>query len=208
VYKLVYADPATWPTPTAKRVVEAGQYGAVRVRVWAGRHPKLQDRTRHGTKEPSPIVPLTLVLIEVSRRPGDPIRRRCSGCGGYGPPGAMPDLDMLWRAYVRRFDLEHICRFIKQTLGWHTLRVRHPEQAYRWTWLAVEHGGDTIFQNYSDRLARVFPADGTLVPTDLDIAAHVEAADANLPPRAGGEVDAAVAQEREVQLACGTGTGG
>ena len=81
-HKLVCADPVTWPTPTAERVVEDGQYGAVRVRAWAGLHPKLQDRSGHGTKGPSPIVPLTLVLVEVCRRPGDPIRRRCSGCGG------------------------------------------------------------------------------------------------------------------------------
>jgi hypothetical protein len=37
--------------------------------------------------------------------------------------------------YVRRFDLEHTIRFLKQTLGWTTPRVRHPEQADRWTWL-------------------------------------------------------------------------
>jgi len=50
--------------------------------------------------------------------------------------------------------------------------------------------------------------DGTLVPAELDVAAPVAAAGAALPPRAGGEVDAAVAQEREVQPASGTGTGG
>ena len=37
----------------------------------------------------------------------------------------------------RRFDLEHTFRFLKQTLGWTTPRVRHPEQADRWTWLVV-----------------------------------------------------------------------
>jgi hypothetical protein len=44
---------------------------------------------------------------------------------------------MLWRAYVRRFDLEHTIRFCKQTLGWTTPRPRHPEQADRWTWLVL-----------------------------------------------------------------------
>jgi hypothetical protein len=48
-----------------------------------------------------------------------------------------PDLDLLWRADVRRFDLEHTLRFGKQNLGWTTPRVRHPEQADRWTWLVV-----------------------------------------------------------------------
>jgi hypothetical protein len=44
---------------------------------------------------------------------------------------------LLWRAYVRRFDLEHTFRFFKQALGWTTPRVRHPEQADRWTWLVM-----------------------------------------------------------------------
>ena len=48
-----------------------------------------------------------------------------------------PDLGLLWRAYVRRFDLEHTFRFLKQTLGWATPRVRHPEQADRWSWLVL-----------------------------------------------------------------------
>ena len=47
------------------------------------------------------------------------------------------DLDVLWRAYVRRFDLEHTLRFCKQSLGWTTPRVRYPEQADRWTWLVI-----------------------------------------------------------------------
>ncbi len=74
--------------------------------------------------------------------------------------------------------------------------------------VAVEHGGDAILEDHGDRLAPVLSADGALVGAELDVAAPVEAAGADLPPRAGGEVDAAVAQEREVQLASGTGTGG
>ena len=49
----------------------------------------------------------------------------------------QPDLALLWRAYVRRFDLEHTYRFCKQTLNWTTPRVRTPQQADRWTWLVV-----------------------------------------------------------------------
>jgi len=64
--------------------------------------------------------------------------------------------------------------------------------------VAVEHGGDAALDDHGDRLARVRPADGVLEATELDVAAPVEAAGADLPPRAGGEVDAAVAQEREV----------
>jgi hypothetical protein len=55
----------------------------------------------------------------------------------HGPEGTAPDLDLIWRSYVRRFDLEHTFRFLKQALGWQSLRVRHPEQADRWTWLVL-----------------------------------------------------------------------
>jgi hypothetical protein len=43
----------------------------------------------------------------------------------------------LWRRYVRLFDLEHTFRFLKQSLGWTSLRVRHLEQADRWSWLVL-----------------------------------------------------------------------
>ena len=38
---------------------------------------------------------------------------------------------------MRRLDLEHTFRFPKQSMGWTTPRLRHPEQADRWTWLVV-----------------------------------------------------------------------
>jgi hypothetical protein len=46
-------------------------------------------------------------------------------------------VDRLWQAFLRRFDLEHTFRFLKQTLGWTTPRVRTPDAADRWTWLVV-----------------------------------------------------------------------
>ncbi len=129
--------------------------GLVRVRAWAGLHPKLQDRTGHGTKGPSPIVPMTLILVEVRRLPGHPYPPQVLWLWLHAPAGYAPDLDLLWRAYVRRFDLEHTFRFLKQTLGWHTLRVRHPEQADRWTWL--------VLAAYTQlRLARALVADRRL----------------------------------------------
>ncbi len=49
----------------------------------------------------------------------------------------MLDLDLLWRVYIRRFDLGHAFHFPKPTFGWHTLQMRHPEQANHWTWLVL-----------------------------------------------------------------------
>lgn len=80
----------------------------------------------------------------------------------WAGPGT-PDRDLLWRAYVRRFDLEHTLRCCQQSLGWTTPRVRHPEQADRWTWLVVA--------TYAQlRLARPWVADRRLPwerPQDL-----------------------------------------
>lgn len=44
---------------------------------------------------------------------------------------------VLWQTFLRRFDLEHTFRFLKQTLGWTRPRLRSPEAADRWSWLIV-----------------------------------------------------------------------
>jgi hypothetical protein len=54
----------------------------------------------------------------------------------WSGPGT-PDLAVIWRAYIRRFDEEHTFRFLKQGLNWTLPRVRQPEQAERWTWLVL-----------------------------------------------------------------------
>ena len=133
--KLECRNPRTWPPPTDEHVTEDAQYGTVRVRAWAALHPKQQLHATRGTRGPRPIVRGTLVLVEVSRLPGRTYKPQVLWLWWAGP--GAPDLDVLWRAYVRRFDLEHTLRFVKQILGWTTPRVRHPRQADRWTWLVV-----------------------------------------------------------------------
>jgi len=74
--------------------------------------------------------------------------------------------------------------------------------------VAVEHGGDAALDHDGDRLARVRPPDRALVPAELDIAAPVEAADADLAVGRRGEVDPLGAQQGQVQSARRTGSGG
>ena len=133
--KFACKDPATWPAPTAEHVTQDQQYGTVGVRAWAGLHPKQQAHPARGTRKTRPIVRGTVVLVEVSRLPARPYQPQVLWLWWAG--AGVPDLDRLWRAYVRRFDLEHTLRFCKQSLGWTTPRVRHPEQADRWTGLVV-----------------------------------------------------------------------
>ena len=137
--KMKCSDPSTWPEPSAEHHCEDAAYGSVRVRAWAELHPKVCNHARKGTRGPLPIVVGTLILVEVERLPRGERRRepRVLWLWWDGPEGTAPDLDLIWRSYVRRFDLEHTFRFLKQSMGWTTPRVRHPEQADRWTWLVL-----------------------------------------------------------------------
>ena len=129
------ADPTTWPTPTATLTCQDDQYGTVTVTAWAGLHPKQQRHPGHGTRGPRPIVRGTILRVQVERVPAKTRPPKVLWLWWAGP-GEL-NLDLAWRAYVRRFDLEHTVRFAKQTLGWTTPRPRHPEQADRWTWLVL-----------------------------------------------------------------------
>jgi DDE superfamily endonuclease len=137
--KMKCSDPSTWPEPSAEHHCEDNGYGSVRVRAWSEMHPKVSNHARKGTRGPLPIVVGTLILVEVERLPRGERRRepRVLWLWWHGPEGTVPDLDLIWRSYARRFDLEHTFRFLKQSMGWTIPRVRHPEQADRWTWLVV-----------------------------------------------------------------------
>ena len=122
-----FADPTTWPTPSARLVCQDDQYGTVTVQAWDGLHPKQQRHPGHGTRRPRPIVRGTILRVQVQRvpartRPPKMLWLWWAGSGEF-------DLDLAWRAYIRRFDLEHTVRFAKQTLGWTIPRPRTPEQA-------------------------------------------------------------------------------
>ena len=125
-------DEATWGTPAAQQQVCDPVYGQVRVQAWAGLHPRITRHGRWAGPAPAPIVRGWIIRVQVTRQP----RSAASGLlwlWWAGPPGTRPDLDLAWRAYTHRFDIEHTIRFAKTTLGWTVPALRHPEQATRWT---------------------------------------------------------------------------
>jgi hypothetical protein len=134
-HKFDCTAPATWLPPTAVLQTEDVQYGTVQVRAWADLHPKQQNHAARGTRKTRPVVRGTLILVEVSRLPG-PVRPWHFLWLWWSGPDT-PELDVVWRAYIRRFDQEHTFRFLKQGLNWTTPHVRYPEQADRWTWVVV-----------------------------------------------------------------------
>jgi hypothetical protein len=128
------ADPATWWTPDAELRADDPRYGAIEVQVWHRLHPKLQRRGHWAGGWP--IVSGSVIRIEVEHLPKPTARAKKTLWLWWSGPGT-PDLDVCWRAYLRRFDLEHTFRFVKQALGWTTPSLCTPQQADRWTWLVV-----------------------------------------------------------------------
>jgi hypothetical protein len=98
------ADPTTWPVPTATLVCQDDQYGTVTAAAWSGLHPKQQRHPGHGSRAPRPIVRGIIIRVQVERVPARTRPPKVLWLWWAGPGGL--DLDLAWRAYVRRFDLE------------------------------------------------------------------------------------------------------
>ena len=104
---------------------------------WDRLHPRLTHRSAWiGHDGPLPVIEGTVIRLQVDHLPGDrdpkPVWLWCSLTGA--PPA---DVDRLWQAFLRRFDLEHTFRMFKQVLGWTAPKLRDPQAADRWTWLII-----------------------------------------------------------------------
>lgn len=131
------ADPATWPEPDTRTVTDTRRYGQAEARCWYRLHPQLKHRGGWADHAgPLPTITGAIIQLRVERLPGDHTPTPVWLWSSRATLTAS-EMDRLWRAYLRRFDLEHTFRFLKQTLGWTRPRVRTPEQADRWTWLII-----------------------------------------------------------------------
>jgi DDE superfamily endonuclease len=131
-------DPSTGPAPDAELTTTDSRYGTVTVHAWHDLHPKIRHRSGHWASHDDvpPIVHGTVIRVEVEHLPKPTARAVKTLWLWHSGPDPV-DLDLCWRAYLRRFDIEHTYRFTKNTLGWTTPSPRTPEQADRWTWLVV-----------------------------------------------------------------------
>ena len=101
------ADPTAWPTATVTTTTATSRYGTANTSAWDRVHPRLARRSawidHHGDL---PVLPGTLIRLQVDRLPGDrdpkPVWLWSSRTGA-----APDDVDRLWQAFLRRFDLEH-----------------------------------------------------------------------------------------------------
>jgi hypothetical protein len=131
------ADPATWPAPPVTTTTATTRYGSTVAQAWDRLHPRLTHRSawldHHG---PLPVIEGTVIRLQVDHLPGNrhpkPVWLWCSAAGA-----AADEVDRLWQAFLRRFDIEHMFRFWKQVLGWTAPKIRDPEAADRWTWIII-----------------------------------------------------------------------
>jgi len=108
--------------------------GPAAVTAWHRMHPKLirarGSWSAHPAREELPVVEGTLIRLA-------PARGKGMWLWASEPAASSAQVTRLWQAYLRRFDIEHAFRFLKQQLGWTAPLLRGPEAADRWTWLVI-----------------------------------------------------------------------
>jgi DDE superfamily endonuclease len=107
--------------------------GRLAVTAWHRMHPRLtrcRGWSSHPAGEELPVAEGTLIRLA-------PGRGRDMWIWASDPQAGPEKVARLWQAYLRRFDIEHCFRFLKQQLGWTVPRLRDPEAADRWTWLVI-----------------------------------------------------------------------
>ena len=129
------SDRRTQRKPDDRLVASDPRYGTVKVVAWHGLHPRVIGRGRWADYGGAPpIVRGTVIRVEVEHLP-KPTSGTKKTLWLFWSGSGEPDLDRCWRSYLRRFDIEHTFRFIKNTMGWTTPSLCTPKQADRWTWL-------------------------------------------------------------------------
>ncbi|MGK5554790.1 NF041680 family putative transposase, partial [Actinomadura kijaniata] len=135
--EFVFGDPTTWGPPHAETVTITTRYGTAVATAWDRLHPRLTRRAAWSDFPGElPIIAGTVIRLQVDHLPtgGDP---KPVWLWWSGTDATEADVDRLWQAFLRRFDLEHTFRMLKQTLGWTRPRIRAPEAADRSTWLVI-----------------------------------------------------------------------
>ena len=134
---LKLCDPQTWPAPAVTTITGTTRYGTATAAAWGRLHQRLASRGGWQSHDGElPVIEGTLIRLQVEHLPGDrspgPLWLWSSRAGA--DPAAV---DRTWQAFLRRFDIEHMFRFLKQVLGWTRPRLRDPAAADRWTWLIL-----------------------------------------------------------------------
>lgn len=135
--EFAFGDPATWGEPDVTTHTETRLYGPALIRAWDRLHPRLTHRIAWaGHTGNLPILEGTVIRLEVERLPSGAIPKPV-WLWHSRTSLDQATVNLLWQTFLRRFDIEHTFRMLKQTLGWTTPKLRSPEAADRWTWLLI-----------------------------------------------------------------------
>jgi hypothetical protein len=134
-------EPGTHHAPDVELAGESPRYGKVAVRAWKGLHQALGRTGRwsgYPDDEPLPVVTGTVICVTVEHLPGGRKPARDLWLWHHGPAGADAGLvDLLWKAYLRRFDQEHFHRFAKMYLGLDAAHLASARATGRWAALVM-----------------------------------------------------------------------
>ena len=135
--EFAFGDPTRWGDPDTATVTDTRLYGTATARGWHRLHPRLTHRTAWAAHTGTlPIIEGTVILLTVDRLPSGATAKPV-WLWWSQPEATSVEVDLLWQAFLRRFDIEHTFRMLKQTLGWTTPKLRDPHAADRWTWLIL-----------------------------------------------------------------------
>jgi hypothetical protein len=115
------ADPATWPQPPVATTTDTTRYGTAAAQAWDRLHPRLTHRAAWLDHDgPLPVIEGTLIRLQVDHLPGDRAPKPLwlwSSATGTAPD----EVDRLWQAFLRRFDLERSKPQCCHSRGWSAL---------------------------------------------------------------------------------------
>jgi pimeloyl-ACP methyl ester carboxylesterase len=104
--ELALADPATWPVPQVTTTTCTSRYGTAIAAAWDRVHPRLTHRSAWLDHDSDlPVIDGTLIRLRVDHLPGD---REPKPVWLWSSATSLPaaEVDRLWQAFLRRFDLE------------------------------------------------------------------------------------------------------
>jgi len=100
-------------------------------------HPRLTRRGAWADHDGDlPIIEGTVIRLQVDHLLGDG-QPKPLWLWWSATAATIVDVDQVWQMCLRRFDLEHIFRFFKHTLGWTRAKTRSPEAGDRWTQIII-----------------------------------------------------------------------
>ena len=137
--RVACADPASWRGPAVTAGGRSPRYGPLEVTAWQRMHQRLtrQNSGWAGHAGPLPAIEGTLIRVAAARRLSGYRALEPMWLWASAPAAGPQEVAALWQACLRRFDLEHLFRFIKSRLGWNRPLLRDPAAAGRWTWIII-----------------------------------------------------------------------